>query len=311
VTYRLKPNRPLSRELRRIVDKQLACAIDGLHGLGDPRSDAAVHEARRHIKKTHAAIRLVREPLGAAYGPFNERMREAHRVLGPITDGGAAVATIKRLRNRLNSEPDDHALAVLQAALVQRLRRVERKAEVDRVLPAVVDILRTERAHVAGWRLNGNGVGAMTPGLHRTVRRARKAMGRALKHPTAAHYHAWRQRVKELWYQLRLLNRSCGDKLTMDVRRLHTLEGWLGEHHNVMLVENIIVTEALLPRETSARCLRLLRRYQRQIQRRAATLGARALGEKPHQVVERVEAFWRAARERRARERHHAWRRAA
>ena len=86
MAYRLKPNRPLGSELQRIVDKQLVCAIENLHATGDPRSDAAVHKARRHIKKIHAAISLVRGPLGDAYWPFNERMREAHRQLGSIAD---------------------------------------------------------------------------------------------------------------------------------------------------------------------------------------------------------------------------------
>ena len=311
MAYRLKPNRPLSRELRRIVDKQLGCAIEGLHAIGDPRSDAAVHRARRHIKKIHAAIRLVREPLGEAYAPFNERLREAHRRLGPIADGETAVETTKRLRTRLTDDAADHDLAALQTALIERVRRVDLKAEVDRVLPAVIDILRTERANVAAWTLNGNGIGAITPGLHRTVRRTRKAMRRAVKRPTAAHYHAWRRRVKEFWYQMRLLDRCCGDKLAEDARRLHTLEGLLGEHHNVMLVAHIIVTEALLPRDESARCLRLLRQHRHQLRRRAATLGARVLSEKPHQVIERTEALWRSARERRAKERRHAWPHAA
>jgi CHAD domain-containing protein len=311
VAYRLKPDRPLTSELKRIVDKQLACAIDNLHATGDPRSDAAVHKARRHIKKICAAISLVRRPLGDAYWPFNERMRDAHRQLGSISDSESAVATVKRLRSRVTTRADDHKLASLQAALLERVRRVDRKAKVDRVLPAVVDTLRAERPRVAAWMLNDHGIRAIAPGLHRSVRRAHKAMLRALTYPTAAHYHAWRCRVKKLWYQLRLLNRCCGDKLTVDTRRLDALDGCLGEHHNVMLVEKMLVTEALLPREPTARCLRLFRRYRHQLRRRAAMLGARTFGEKPNQMATRVERLWRVARERRVRERRHAWRRAA
>jgi hypothetical protein len=77
-----------------------------------------------------------------------------------------------------------------------------------------------------------------------------------------------------------------------------------------MLVENILVTEALLPRAPTARCLRLLRQYQRELRRRAVSLGARALRETPHEMVTRIECLWREARERRAKERQ-TWRRAA
>jgi CHAD domain-containing protein len=311
VAYRLKPDRALASELKHIVDKQLACAIDNLHATGDPRSDAAVHKARRHIKKVFAAISLVRKPLGDAYWPFNERMRQAHRQLGSIADSESAVETLKRLRNRVTSHADDHLLASLEAALVERVRRVDRKAAADRVLPAVANTLRAERPRVAAWTLNDHGIRAIAPGLHRSVRRAYKAMGRARTHPTAAHFHAWRCRVKKLWYQMRLLNGCCGDKLTVDTRRFDALDECLGGHHNVILVENILVTEALLPRQPTARCLRLLRRYQHQLQRRAAMLGARAFSEKPTQMVARVERLWRAARDRRVKERRQTWQRAA
>jgi len=311
VAYRLKPDRPLVSELRRIIDKQLAGAIDNLHATGDPRSDAAVHKARRHIKKICAAISLVRKPLGDAYWPFNERMHDAHRQLGSIADSESAVETVKRLRSTVTCRADDHLLASLQAALVERVRRVDRKAERDRVLPAVANTLRAERPRVTAWTLNVAGMRAIAPGLHRSVRRAHKAMLRARTHPTAAHYHTWRCRVKKLWYQLRLLNRCCGDKLAPDTRRLDELDGCLGEHHNVMLVEHILVTEALLPRAPTARCLRLLRQYQRELRRRAASLGARVLRETPHEMVTRIECLWREARERRAKERRQTWRRAA
>jgi CHAD domain-containing protein len=311
VAYRLKPDRPLASELRRIVDKQLAGALDNLHATGDPRSDAAVHKARRHIKKICAAISLVRGPLGDAYWPFNERMRDAHRQLGSIADSESAVETVRRLRSTVTSRADDHLLASLQAALVERVRRVDRKAEVDRVLPAVANTVRAERPRVAAWTLNVPGLRAIAPGLHRSVCRANKAMLRARTHPTAAHYHTWRCRVKKLWYQLRLLNRCCGDKLTLETRRLDELDGCLGEHHNVILVENILVTEALLPRAPTARSLRLLRRYQHELQRRAVVLGARAFKDTPHEMVMRIECLWRSARERRAQGRRQTWRRAA
>jgi hypothetical protein len=200
---------------------------------------------------------------------------------------------------------------LLQSALVHRVHRVDWKAQADGVLPAVVEILRAERARAAAWALNGHRIGVMAPGLHRSVRRARKAMRRAEQHPTAEHYHAWRRRVKEVWYHMRLLNRCCGGKLAGDTRRLDVLDECLGEHHNVMLVEQILVKEALLSREASARCLRLLRRYQHRLRRRAAALGARALHEKPHQLIDRVDTLWRTASERRAKERRHTCQRAA
>jgi CHAD domain-containing protein len=312
VPYCLKPARPIASDIRRIVDKQLALAIQNLRTIGDRRSDEAIHEARRHVKKVRAVLRLVQPTLGDAYAPANARMRVANRMLAPIADGEAVVHTIARLRKRYGRQLSRRTLDSIHTALVERSARIDRKAGLDRVLPKVAAVLRAERGRLTRWTLTRHGFHAVAPGLEKGLRRARKAMARTAAEPTADHYHTWRRRVKDLWFQVRLVEARCGNKLLADERRLEALDGCLGEYHNVVLLEQILIEEALVSREQTVRCLHLLRRYQSALRRRAAVLGRRLFAEKPRRVMRRVDRLWHAATPiRRAAVKKGPWRRAA
>ena len=66
-------------------------------------------------------------------------------------------------------------------------------------------------------------------------------------------------------------------------------------YHNVILLRDVLVTDASLPREEAARCLRVVARYQRVLSRHAEILGARIYTERPRRFVRRVRHLWREA----------------
>jgi CHAD domain-containing protein len=305
MSYCLKPRRSVASEVKRIIDKQLSLAIDELRTIGDRRSDGRIHEARRHVKKVRAILRLVQPVLGDTCHGVNRRLGTANRMLGPIADGGAVVDTIAQLGGKYRARPAQRTLHSLQAALVQRAERVDRRAELERVLPVVAGILRREQRRLTDWTLTARGFDAVGPGLEKSMRCARNAMKRSLRHPASDNYHVWRRRVKDLWFQVRLLEARCGGALIDDQRRLEALDGCLGESHNVVLLEEILITEALVPRQQAAGGLRLLRRYRAELRNRAASLGRAVFAEKPAHFVRRVKRLWhtpRAARKAGAKE---------
>lgn len=311
MAYRFKPGRSLTADVRRIADKQLSVAIGQLRLAGDHRSDEVVHEARRHIKKARALIRLVRTAMGDSYYASNRRLRAANRMLAAIADGEAMVDTLIRLGQKYRDRLPHRTVVALRAGLLERERRIGRKAMLDRLLPRVAALLRREQQPVTTWTLNTTGFRAVEGGLEETIRRARRAARRAELEPTVERYHAWRRRAKDLWLQVRLLEGRCRDKLLPDERRLEALDGFLGEYHNVALLEHLLVSEALASREDTARCLRLLRRYQAELRYRATTIGRAIAEEKPRHFVARVRRYWHAAKQNTPAPARSRWRRAA
>ena len=93
--YVFRQGRSVESEVRRIADKQLTLAIAQMRNTGDRQSDEAVHEARRHVKKVRALLRLIRPGIGGLYRSSNKRLRKVSRLLAPIADGEAVV----RIRN--------------------------------------------------------------------------------------------------------------------------------------------------------------------------------------------------------------------
>ena len=292
MAYRLKLRRSIAGEVRRLADKQLTLAIRELRAVGDARHDNVVHTARRHIKKVRALIRLVEPALGDTYHRTNRRLRLASRLLAPIADGRAVIPTLGRVRAKYGTRSSERSFGSIRTVLLQRALCIDRRAELDRVLPRVARILRLEHARLEAWTLNAHGFHAIATGLEQTLRRARREMARAAAQPTNEHYDAWRRRVKDLWLQLRLIKKRCRNRLVADQRRLEALDGCLGECHNVAVLEQVVMTEALVSRRHKAECLRLFRRYQRALRRHALLLGRQVFREKPSHFIRRVKKVW-------------------
>jgi CHAD domain-containing protein len=297
MAYSLTPGRSIRNEVRRLADKQLTLAIRSMHAIGDPKSDQGIHEARRHVKKIRALVRLVQSRLGRASRSTNKRLRRVNRLLAPVADGEAVVDTLGRFDARYDHELPRRIIAAIRKGLVQRRIHIDQQARLDRILPASIKLLEAERQRVERWRPKIGGFRAIKRGLRTSVREARRAMALSLDQPTTEHYHYWRRRVKDHWFHVRLVEARCGNGLRGDERALEALDGCLGELHNCMLLEATLTTGTLLPRQETVRTLQLLRGYHIELRREAQQLGARIYRETPGQFVKRVKRAWRTATE--------------
>jgi CHAD domain-containing protein len=298
--------------VRRIADRQLKLAIAGLNAGGDPESTSAIHTTRRRIKKVRALIRLVRRPLGDRYGGVNRRLRAVNRLLAPIADGQATVATLALVAERDGGTVPADVLPEIHATLLRREAMANEAAGLNNVLDTAAALLRAERDRVNDWELSATGFRAIAAGLERTARASRRAMAKATASSRSDDYHTWRQRVKDQWLQVRLLQARCGEALASDEHRLEDLDGLLGNCHNCAILRDVLTSDSTLDREVAACALRRVRLYERKLRRRACRLGMKVHRETPKQFVKRVRRLWRSARRtRRPTQRGMPWRSAA
>ncbi len=297
MAYRLKEGQRVGQEVRRLIDKQLAAAIALGEKVGDSKSADEIRQARRHVKKVRALIRLVRPALGARYKPMDRRLKAVNRLLGPIADGEAVVDTLDRL-GRKYPPLSGHTGAAIRAGLLAREARAGQRAKNSRIPRTMRRLLQAEQQRVQGWKNRIGGVRTIARGLERTTRDARRAMALTAVHPTTENYHSWRRRVKDHWLQVRLIQERCGNGLRGDAHRLERLDGVLGEYHNCVLLIQVLVDEALIPRADTAGVVRLIRRFQAELRRKALKTGAAIYQEKPEVFVKRVMRLWTLARAR-------------
>src|SRR5262249_3752165 len=151
-----------------------------------------------------------------------------------------------------------------------------------------------ETRKVKAWRLSGEGFSALSPRLKTSVRGARAALVTAWLKPTAQHHHRWRPHLKNHLFHLPLPSARCGDHLPPYQRPPPTVDGVLGEYHNLVLLHEVLVSDTALPPREVSRCLRIVERYQKELRRHAQVLGIRIYSEKPRRFVRRVRALWQA-----------------
>jgi CHAD domain-containing protein len=293
VAFRLKKHAPVAAEIRRIVLRQLEVAISELHTVGDPQSDEAVHDARRRIKKIRAIIRLVRPVLDKAYRAVDDDLRTVSRLLAPVADGRGIIETLDELAHRYGKALPPRTIAAARAGVLRNGARADREAAQRGVLEVAAGTLRSERRRIKHWHITAQGFRAIGPGLEESYRHARHMMMVAWSKPKPSHFHAWRRYVKDHWFHVRLLEGRCGYHLMTYQRRIEALDGVLGEYHNVVLLREVLTKDVHLPREETARCLRVVARYQRLLRRHAETLGVGIYSEPPRRFVRRVRRLWR------------------
>lgn len=291
MAFAFDPRRPLPRELRRVVRKQLKLAVLELRGARVHPDDRAVHEARRRIKKARAALRLCRPWLGARFSKSSRRLGRVSRMLAPIADSEAMVRVFATLLRPPSVAPGTFAVRSIGHQLEHHRQTVYDGAVRRRCFERAARLLARERRRVGRWRLDdADATANVRAGLARTVRRSRRAMTRAIARPTEARFHTWRRRVKDHWLQLRLMDTGS---LTADVARLERLDAALGACHDVALLT--AATRRATPpleRRDIAGCLRSLRGERTARRRESVAVGRAVYGESTRACLARATEAW-------------------
>jgi CHAD domain-containing protein len=302
VPYHLRPGERVPAGVKRIAREEIESAVRHLSGKGEADRDEAIHETRKNVKKIRGVLRLMRPELGEIYGRENPFFRDVGLRLSQFRDGGAMIEAFDGLREKYRGELGRSRLASIRRGLMARKEEAEKQGSIEEVLHGTAAVLRERAKRVAQWPLAADGFEAIAPGLEATFRRGQKALARARKQPLAENYHEWRKRAKDHWYQVRLLEGVWDGTMPAYERRLKDLETWLGEDHNLVVLEKKVMAEpGFYGREPEiALFVKLIRKYHRELRGDALALGARIYGEKPRQFSRRMRRMWDARQAQRA-----------
>ena len=238
----------------------------------------------------------MRPALGKEYGRFNDPVRDAAAELSSIRDAHAVLKTLDHLEATEHAdaaptfEPVRAGQSDLAAAATNGLRPGD---------PRLVDarrLLTAARRDVKRWDLP-RGFAAVGPGLEDTYRRGRRALRGAGTAPTDEQVHEWRKAVKQLWYQVRLLEPAAPSVLRPLADSLDSVANALGDDHDLaVLLERLAADpERFGGPAPVADVAAAARRQQDDLRARAFRLAATIYAEPPRTFVARVEAYWRIA----------------
>jgi CHAD domain-containing protein len=297
-TYRLRRKESPIAGIRRVAEGRAADALEQLREGIERNPDAAVHEARKDLKKLRSVLRLVRHDVGdALYRRENVRFRDAGRAVSGARDAQVKLETLAALRERFDERFADDELALLAHALEGER---ERLAEPDRealALDRAVGAIEAGRDAIADWPLHADDWSLIGPGLRRSYRRGRNRLRDVRSEASDEAIHEWRKRVKDLWYHLRLARSANDTELGEMADQAHGLSDLLGDHHDLtVLRDDALARRELLVDGALEKLLAAISERQDELAADATALGERVYVEKPKAFERRLRSYWKSWR---------------
>jgi CHAD domain-containing protein len=282
MAYRLKRRKPVDSDLVRIVRKEFEKAQACLNGNADGHTEDAIHEARKGVKKIRAVLRLVRDELGQDYDAQNGELRQLAHQLSSLRDVDATAEMFDAMRHHYSRIVTPSIAAPVREAFLRRKRTATARLHPDRLMPRAARTLDQLASMTTKAIRRVADRSSTRAGVLQGYRRARKAMAEVRANPDDTQFHAWRRRVKDHEYQVRLLE-GLSAPARARAQRLNRLETWLGDDHNLVLMRTTILDAPAQfgDTRTTAIVLGCAERYQAVLRRKAFKLGDRLFTTRP------------------------------
>lgn len=291
MAFRLKLREPLSEGLKRVLCEQIDSALHLCHNPSTQRG-VTVHEVRKHLKKLRAAMRLALWAVGKKCHAQEDRsVRRIGRLVSDLRDAQVRLQTFRHLRDKAAKNSEKHLFPRTEELLL--LERESFSAAFAGWQRQAIPQLENVRARLMAWPLDGLNWKQICNAVCKIYRRGQRALAETIDDPEPENFHAWRKRVKDVWYELRILqplNRTVLEEVAHDAEVLGEL---LGSEHDLDFLwvrlkkecgDDALASElAQVQKLISKRCTRL--------GRDALELGRRFYAEPPKAFAKRISIF--------------------
>jgi CHAD domain-containing protein len=273
-------------------------ATAALHRIEQPKKadrTEDIHYVRVQCKRLRALLRLLKPVTDVeAVERENLRLRDAGRALSGFRDAFVAGETFQRVFEGAAPRHMRDASRLLGVKQAQ----TKSKQDLDLALKECAKTLHHLAEEFRQLPFSSRGWTALAPGLERAYRRARKDYERCARRG-AGHlghcFHEWRKGVKDLGYQLEILQNLDNKefhRLRKSFRRLGSL---LGEDHDlVVFAEHVHEREKHYAGLANFRPVRKrLRRRLKELRAREYDLARKIFADKPRLWLRALEDHWK------------------
>ncbi len=289
--FRLKLREPLPEGLKRVLREQIDSA---LHMCQNPAKErgVTVHEVRKHLKKLRAAMRLAIGQVGKNCHAQEDRcVRGIGRLVSDLRDAQVRLQTFIQLRDKASKKKEQQLFPRTGELLL--LERESFSAAFAGWQSQAIPQLEGVKARLMKWPLDGLNWKQICGAVGKIYRRGHRALAKTIDDPDPEHFHAWRKRVKDAWYQLRILeplNRVVLEEMAHDADVLGEL---LGREHDLDFLRARLEKESgdeALAKEL-AQLQKLIGKRCKRLRRDALELGRRFYAEPSKAFAKRISIF--------------------
>jgi CHAD domain-containing protein len=289
--FRLKLREPLPDGLKRVFREQIESALQLCRHPARQRG-VTVHEVRKHLKKVRAAMRLAVGEVGKNRRAREDRcVRKIGRLVSDLRDTQVRLQTLIQLRDETAKGSDGNYFPRIEELL--SLERESFSAAFAGWQKQAIPQLECVEARLLKWPLDSLKWKQICGAVCKIYKRGQRGLAKTINDPEPENFHAWRKRVKDLWYQLRILqplNRAVLTEMAQDADVLGEL---LGREHDLDFLwtrlEKESGDEAL--RDELAQLQKLIRKRGKRLRTNALELGRRFYAEPAKAFAKRISIF--------------------
>ena len=289
--FRLKLREPLPDGLKRVFCEQIHSALQLCRHPARQRG-VTVHEVRKHLKKLRAALRLTVAEVGKIQHAREDRcVREIGRLVSDLRDAQVRLQTLNQLRDGTAKGSGENHFPRIEELL--SLERESFSAAFAGWQEQAIPKLEGVGERLSKWPLAGIIWKQICGTVGKTYKRGQRGLAKTIKKPVPENFHAWRKRVKDLWYQLRILqplNHVVLEKIAADAEVLGELLGRERDFDFLLTrLENEGSDEAL--HDELMQLQKLIRKRGKRLRRDALELGRRFYAEPSKAFAKRISIF--------------------
>ena len=290
----LHTNEPLGAGILRVAEN----LIDSITDSGEhPKQNEGeyVHNVRTTIKRLRALLRLIRPVVGETFfNRENARLRKAGRRLAVARDAEVARETLKTLP--VSGDPEKKQ--AVAAALAGLESKDGARTDIGDALNEIRKDLEQTKRNLQQLQLVNGEWEVVETGLQDVYRQSRKRMDRALQDGGDEAFHKWRIRVKNLLYELELLEPVWPKRMDKMTSRLSKLQDKIGCDHDIAVLKGLLrkTPERFGGAEAVERLIRCLDGKSRKLRQAAEPLSEKIFAEKPRRFVRKLGRRWSSRR---------------
>lgn len=296
MSYKFKAGETVATGIKRITKEELDSAIAGLKGQTPDDPPEVVHDVRKRLKKVRAVLRVVRYEIGEeTYQKENICFRNAGRKLSSVRDAQVLIETVEKLEEYFSKIVVTDAFSEVKDILVlHRQNKEQELLQGEQRMEEVAAVLEKARKRVSDWSIQNNDWSGMETGLKKIYKKGNKGLKNAYKSLRVEDLHEWRKRVKDLWYQLQILQPIWSEVIGEFVHQTHILANYLGDDHDLAVLKDYLITQEEIEQSNQQLTvlLGLIDNRRPELQLAAKGLGERIYTETPRQFVLRIGSYW-------------------
>src|SRR5262245_30391267 len=291
MAFRLKLREPLSEGLKRVFCEQIDSALHCCQNPAKQRG-VTVHEVRKHLKKLRAAMRLAIGVVGKnCHAEENRCVRNIGRLVSDLRDAQVRLQTFIQLRDKAAKNSKQQCFPRTEELLM--LERESFSAAFAGWQKEAIPQLENVKARLMAWPLDDLNWKQICGAVGKIYRRGQRALTNTIDEPEPERFHAWRKRVKDVWYELRILqplNKTVLEEMACDAEVLGEL---LGNEHDLEFLRGRLDKESGDEElaDELAKLQKLISKRTKRLRRDALELGRRFYAEPSKAFAKRISIF--------------------